>query len=261
MTRQILIVGIGAGDPDDLTIKAVRALHRADVFFLLDKGSHAPELADLRREILARHVPGPHRIVEIRDPERNRVASAYGAAVHDWRRRRADLVEAAIRDEVAPDGCGAFLVWGDPAVYDSLVAVVDEVRTRGTVAVEYTVVPGISSVAALAAAHRISLTRVGRPVQITTGRLLADEGMPPGVDDVVVMLDARCAFTTVTGASDIYWGAYLGTPDEILIHGPVAEVADRIVAERAAARRRKGWIMDTYLLRRPADPSPDPTPE
>jgi precorrin-6A synthase len=250
MTRHILVVGIGAGDPDDLTIKAVHALNRADVFFLLDKGSTAAELTDLRRDVLARHVPGPHRIVEIRDPERDRAAPAYGAAVEDWRRRRADLVEAAIRDEVAPGGCGAFLVWGDPAVYDSIVAVVDEVLARGTVDLDHTVVPGISSVAALAAAHRISLTRVGRPVQITTGRLLAAEGLPLGVDDVVVMLDARCAFTTVTDA-DIYWGAYLGTPDEILIHGPVAEVADRIVAERAAARQRKGWIMDTYLLRRP----------
>ena len=118
-------------------------------------------------------------------------------------------------------------------------------------AFDYTVVPGISSVAALAAAHRISLTRVGRPVQITTGRLLADLRPPPGVDDVVVMRDASTAFTTVTDDdTEIFWGAYLGTPDEILIAGPVRDVADRIVAERAEARRRKGWIMDTYLLRR-----------
>src|SRR3712207_7026936 len=43
---------------------------------------------------------------------------------------------------------------------------------------------------ALAAAHRIPLNRVGRPFAVTTGRRLADEGPPPGVDDVVVMLDA-----------------------------------------------------------------------
>lgn len=125
-----------------------------------------------------------------------------------------------------------------------------QVAARGSVEVTYSVVPGISSVASLAAAHGLSLTRVGRPVQITTGRRLAEEGLPPGVGDVVVMLDARCAFTRVPADRvEIFWGAYLGTPDEILISGPLAEVADRIVAARDEARRRKGWIMDTYLLR------------
>lgn len=251
MTRQLLLIGIGAGDPDDLTLKAVRAIERAEVFFILDKGSVTQDLTDLRREILATHASPEHRVVEIADPPRDRSAPAYGAAVDDWRRRRADLIAAAIRAELPPDGCGAFLVWGDPALYDSTIAVVEEVLAEEPA--DYTVIPGVSSVAALAAAHRVSLTRVGRPVQVTTGRLLAEEGLPPGVDDVVVMLDARCAFTTVPGDTHIYWGAYLGTEDEILIEGPVAEVADRIVAVRAEARARKGWIMDTYLLRRPQD--------
>jgi precorrin-6A synthase len=48
----------------------------------------------------------------------------------------------------------------------------------------------------------------------------------------------------------IYWGAYLGTADEILVSGPLAEVADEIQRVRARARDRKGWMFDTYLLRR-----------
>jgi precorrin-6A synthase len=248
VTRRILVIGIGAGDPDDLTLKAVAALNRADVFFLLDKGTTTRELTDLRREIIARHVTGPYRVVGIADPERDRASPAYTAAVDDWRARRAALIEEAIATELGTDGCGAFLVWGDPALYDSTIAIVDDLLARGNVAFEHTVVPGISSVAALAAAHRVSLTRVGRPVQVTTGRLVADEGLP--VDDVVVMLDARTAFTTVPGDTEIFWGAYLGTPDEILVSGTVAEVGERIVTARAEARRRKGWIMDTYLLRR-----------
>ena len=70
-----------------------------------------------------------------------------------------------------------------------------------------------------------------------------------GVDDVVVMLDAQQAFTAFPDA-DIYWGAYLGTEDELLHAGKVAEVADEILKIRAEARARHGWIMDTYLLRR-----------
>jgi precorrin-6A synthase len=65
------------------------------------------------------------------------------------------------------------------------------------------------------------------------------------------MLDADCSFATVEPAGvEIYWGAYLGTPDELLVAGPLAEVADDIRRVRAAARERKGWIMDTYVLRR-----------
>ncbi|MPZ29059.1 MAG: precorrin-6A synthase (deacetylating) [Micromonosporaceae bacterium] len=250
MTRHVRVVGIGAGDPDDLTLKAVAAIRSADLFFLLEKGSEKQDLAGLRRRILNRHARPPYRVVEIDDPVRDRTSPAYVDAVADWRRRRADRYEQVIRDEVPPGGSGAFLVWGDPALYDSTIAVLHEVTARGAIAIDYTVVPGISSVASLAAAHRLSLTRVGRPVQITTGRRLAEEGMPPGVGDVVVMLDARCAFTEIAGdRTDIFWGAYLGTPDEILVAGPVTQVADQIVVARAEARRRKGWIMDVYLLR------------
>ena len=65
------------------------------------------------------------------------------------------------------------------------------------------------------------------------------------------MLDAAGAYAKVPQDDlEIFWGAYVGTDDEILVSGPLAEVAARITAERAAARERKGWIMDTYLLRR-----------
>jgi precorrin-6A synthase len=130
------------------------------------------------------------------------------------------------------------------------VHVLDEVLERGTVAFDLQVIPGISSIQALAARHRVSLTRTGRPVHLTTGRLLA-QGFPENADDVVVMLDGGCAFTGLDlDGVDIYWGAYVGSDDEILISGPAEEVGPLIVAAREAARRRHGWIMDSYLLRR-----------
>ena len=80
---------------------------------------------------------------------------------------------------------------------------------------------------------------------------LLRNGMPDSVDDVVVMLDGSLTFTGIEATGlDIYWGAYLGTTDEILIRGPLAEVRDHIVAVRAEAAARKGWMFDTYLLRR-----------
>ncbi|MEU1852552.1 precorrin-6A synthase (deacetylating) [Streptomyces sp. NPDC019990] len=251
--RSIHVIGIGAGDPDQLTLQAVRALRDTDVFFIPDKGEVTADLTRLRRHLLGTHIPdGTYRVVEARDPERDRTAggAAYSPAVGNWRGARAGVYERLIGGELGPDETGAFLVWGDPALYDGTLEILEEVLERGTVAFEYDVVPGISSVSALAARHRTGLNRVAGPVQITTGRRLA-EGFPEDVDDVVVMLDAHRAFRQYTQWDvDIYWGAYLGTPDEILVSGPIAEAAPRIERLRAEARERKGWIMDTYLLRR-----------
>ncbi|WP_432063475.1 precorrin-6A synthase (deacetylating) [Streptomyces sp. S1] len=251
-TRHITVIGIGSGDPEQLTLAAVRAMRGTDVFFILDKGPEKSSLVRLRRDMLDEHVTGPYRVVEAEDPwrDRSRDGSApYAEAVHDWRRRRADVCERLIRDEMAPGQRGAFLVWGDPSLYDSTLAILEDITARGNVAFAYEVVPGISSVSALAARHRIGLNRVGRPVRITPGRRLTETaGNEDG--DIVVMLDAHESFRHLSGDSTwIYWGAYIGTPDEILISGPLSEVADEIHRTRAEARERHGWIMDTYLLR------------
>lgn len=83
------MIGIGAGDPDQLTLQAVRALRDTDVFFVLDKGEEKSDLVELRRDMLRTHIPeGTYRVVEARDPERDRTAggaaysppSATGAA-------------------------------------------------------------------------------------------------------------------------------------------------------------------------------------
>ncbi|GAB2697396.1 precorrin-6A synthase (deacetylating) [Kitasatospora kifunensis] len=251
--RHILIIGIGAGDPDHLTLQAVKAIARTDVFFILDKNEQRQDLIQLRRQLLADHAAPGHRVVEVPDAERDRSTPAYTEAVDDWRRRRADLVEQLMAEHLGPGQTGAFLVWGDPSLYDSVIAVVEQVHERAGADFDYEVIPGISSISVLAARHRTTLTRVGRPVQITTGRRLA-QGFPEGVDDVVVMLDGRAAFTEVDPQDlEIFYGAYLGTPDEILAAGPLAETAERIREVREEARQRKGWIMDSYLLRRNTD--------
>ncbi|WP_028814405.1 precorrin-6A synthase (deacetylating) [Streptomyces flavidovirens] len=252
--RKIYVIGIGAGDPDHLTIQAVKALNTVDVFFLLDKGEEKSDLIRLRHEILGRHIADgrEYRLVEGRDPDRDRRAGGadYSPAVGDWRSRRADIFERMITDELSEDETGAFLVWGDPALYDSTLGILEEILERGKVTFEHEVVPGVSSVSALVARHRTGLNQVAKPVQITTGRRLA-EGWPEGTDDVVVMLDAHQVFQRYAEEDPyIYWGAYIGTADEILVSGRLSEVSDRILRLRAEARARKGWIMDTYLLRR-----------
>ncbi|GAA3047834.1 precorrin-6A synthase (deacetylating) [Actinokineospora globicatena] len=249
---RVEIIGIGAGDPDHVTVGAVAAMTRADVFFFLDKPDAAGELSDLRQVILDAHVPaGGYRLARVQDPQRVRTEAGYGEAVADWRKRRADACERLIADNLAPGETGAFLVWGDPSLYDSIISVVDDIRARGNLEFEVLVHPGISSVSALAARCHTTLNQVGGAVQVTTGRRL-EQAWPDGVDDVVVMLDARDAYLAYANDPDIHihWGAYVGTADEIIVSGPLSEVAEQIRDTREKARQDKGWIMDTYLLRR-----------
>ncbi|MBW3608194.1 MAG: precorrin-6A synthase (deacetylating) [Actinobacteria bacterium] len=249
--RRLLLIGIGAGDPDHVTVQAVTAMNAFDVLFVVRKDG-ADDLLAMRRLIVDRHrTARAHRTVELADPPRPwREAADYAAAVRHWRRQRIALWEDALAEHLAPDETGAFLVWGDPSLYESTLAVVTQIAQRGRIALDYEVIPGISSLHALTARHRIPLNRVGGAVQITPARLL-DDGLPEGVDDVVVMLDAGAAFARLpAGGIEIYWGAYLGTPDELLISGALEDVAGAIVGAREAAKKRKGWIFDIYLLRR-----------
>lgn len=249
--RKVTIIGIGAGDPDHVTVQAVKALNAVDVFFVVTKGSEQQDLVDLRTQVLDRHVEGSgYRVVEVADPERRRgsTPAEQRAAVAAWRAARAAQYERLIVGELRDGEHGAFLAWGDPTLYESTLTILTGLSLPD---VALDVVPGISAVSALAARHRIALNRVGGAVQITTGRRLADQGLPTEVDDVVVMLDADDAFASLgDDGVDIFWGAYLGTEDELLVAGPVAEVAGEISRVRAEAKARKGWVFDTYLLRR-----------
>ncbi len=248
--KKILVIGIGAGNPEHVTVQAIDAMNRADVFFVMDKGPATTDLVRIREEICARFIRKPgYRIVKAPSPERERPAAGYQAGVHAWHDEKARLYEALIADEVAEGGCGAFLVWGDPSLYDSTLRILAEVLARGAVRFDHEVIPGITSPQALAAAYRIPLNQVGESILVTTGRKLAG-GFPDGAGSVIVMLDDGTALRNVTDDLDVWWGAYLGTPDEVLVAGRLAEVADRIEHTRAALRATKGWIMDTYLLRR-----------
>ncbi|MEW6343925.1 MAG: precorrin-6A synthase (deacetylating) [Pseudomonadota bacterium] len=250
--KKILIIGIGAGDPDYMTVQAINALNQVDVFFVMDKGLAKEKLVALRKQIIERFIAHrDYRIVEAASPERRRDEEDYRSAVDELNRDKQAIFERLIADELSDGECGAFLVWGDPSLYDSTIRILEAIAQGGKHAFTYDVIPGISSVQALAARHKVPLNLIGRSVEITNGRGIA-EGFPSNVDSVVVMLDSQNTFRKLANEDlDIYWGAYVGTPDEILISGKLRDVMDEIERVRAEARRTHGWIMDTYLLRRP----------
>ena len=243
------LIGIGTGNPDHLTRAAVRAMNAADLILLPRKGAQASDLIDLRRQICADVLTGATRVVEFDLPVRS-ATTAYLDAVLDWH----DAIAACWAREIArhlPEGGRlALLVWGDPSLYDSTLRIAERLRVDG-LALRVHVVPGITSLQALTAAHAIPLNTLAAPVLITTGRRLREGGWPIGVDSVAVMLDSGGAYDALDPAGiRIWWGAYLGMPHEALVHGVLAEAAGEIAARRADLRARHGWIMDVYLLRR-----------
>lgn len=248
--KLLQLIGIGTGDPELLTLAAVGAIERTTVFFIVEKGAASSELVAIRTEMLRSHRPdGGYRVVEIPDPPRDRSPQEYRSAVAEWHRARAARFGAAV-DGCAADDIGAVLVWGDPALYDSTIRVVEDVIGQGR-DFDWSVIPAVSSVSALAAAHRIVLNTVGGPVHITTGRRLAAGWPGEQIDTVVVMLDAdlRCGGLDPTGI-EICWAANLGTPGQLLAAGPLRETLPRIRDLRQQAKADRGWVMDIYLLRR-----------
>ncbi|MCJ2012598.1 precorrin-6A synthase (deacetylating) [Methylobacterium sp. J-076] len=246
--KRIRVVGIGTGDPDHLTLQAVRALSDVDAVFVLDKRAETADLVEIRRRICQAHIARPYRLVTVDDPPRERNPADYAATVEAWHAARADRLETAF-GALADGEVGALLVWGDPALYDSTLRILERIAARGRLSLACEVVPGLSSVQVLCARHAVPLNAIGGTVAITTGRRLA-AGWPEGAESVVVMLDGDPSFAGLDPDLTIHWGAYLGGADEILVAGRLGSVGDDIRRLRAQARARHGWIMDIYLLSR-----------
>lgn len=244
------LVGIGSGNPEHLTLEAIRVLEEADLILLPRKGDEKTELADLRRDIAANILKTQPKIVEFDYPVRDAGTPKYLDGVNTWHDALADIWTGLIQQHGQEHTKVALMVWGDPSLYDSTLRIAERVAAKG-LTLTTRVVPGITSLQMLTAAHAIPLNTLGAPVQITTGRQLRDHGWPEGVDTLAVMLDGECSFQHVLDVpATIYWGGYVGMPQQILMAGPLAETSARIIETRAQARADNGWIMDIYLLRR-----------
>lgn len=254
-TRRIRIIGVGPGDPDLVTLEAVAAMRSVDFFVVTDKSGTVKKgmpdpLVHARELLLDRHLDGRAVVVKVPDAPRERreeftgTDEDYRAAVAAWHEARVEKYVEVLRSH---DGDAGFLVWGDPAFYDSTIRVVDAIAER--LDVEVDVIPGISSIQLLAARHKVVLHGVGRPLHLTTARQV-QEAVAAGQENLVVMLNR---VVELPGLEDwsIWWGGNLGSPHEELVAGRVGDVLPEIEAARERLRQAAGWVMDIYLLRKP----------
>ncbi|MEM9319651.1 MAG: precorrin-6A synthase (deacetylating) [Pseudomonadota bacterium] len=240
------LVGIGTGNPAHVTLEGQAALREAGLVMVPHKGPDKADLAELRHQIL--HASGSTApVAEFAMPVRDE-SLPYGERVVRWH----DAIAQIWSDTIAthqPNGPCALLVWGDPGLYDSTLRIAERLTPRPRLRV----VPGITALQALAAAHAMPFNTVNGAVTVTTGRRLRDHGWPDGAETMAVMLDGECSFQRLPpDGLHIWWGGFLGMAEQVLDAGPLAEAGPRIVARRAEARARHGWIMDTYLIRKQA---------
>ena len=151
-TGAVHIVGAGPGDPELLTLKALRLIQDADVI-LYDK-LVGPEILELAR----------------RDAERLYVGKSKGN--HSLPQ---DKINALIAERAEAGQRVVRLKGGDPFVFGRGGEELLSLRARG---IEAEVVPGITAAAACAAASGIPLTHRGlaRGVSLVTGH--AEDGEP-----------------------------------------------------------------------------------
>ncbi|MEM9902467.1 MAG: precorrin-6A synthase (deacetylating) [Pseudomonadota bacterium] len=240
---ELWLIGIGTGNPAHVTLEAQAALRAAALVLVPCKGQDKADLAELRHRILAES--GSTAPVATFDMPVRDESLPYAERVTRWHDKIARVWAETIASR-QPQGPVALLVWGDPGLYDSTLRVAARLSPRPRVSV----VPGITSLQVLTAAHAIPFNTVNGAVTVTTGRRLRAHGWPKGAESVAVMLDGECSFQHLPAENlHIWWGGFLGMAEEVLEAGPLSEAGPRIIATRAQARSQHGWIMDCYLLR------------
>src|SRR5260370_17273787 len=126
--RKLYLIGIGAGNPEYITVQAIKALNVVDVFFFMDKGEAKRDLVNLRKEICERYIENSsYRVVEADDPVRDSTISDYTTRVELWHRQRALIYEEMIAQELEEDQCGAFVVLSHPSLSDSTLTIIYQI--------------------------------------------------------------------------------------------------------------------------------------
>lgn len=218
-------VGVGPGDPELLTIKAARILGSVPVVFHPAVGGEGEGLA---LGIVREHLGSGVRVVPL--PCMSGVA---GLKVQEGWRHNAQVVAGALRAA----GEGAFITEGDPLLYstfqhlyEALSEVAPDVRVE--------IVPGVTSMAAAAAAAGFGLVRgAERLAVLPASRVLADApdellAVLKTYETVVLLKVARVFDRLLPILREAGCETVLvercGLPGERIVHSPFALARERL---------------------------------
>jgi precorrin-2/cobalt-factor-2 C20-methyltransferase len=239
VTARLIGVGVGPGDPDLLTLKAVRAIREADVILA---PTRRPGGRSMALEIVREHVDElRQRVVVLPFPD--------GPHPQPW-----DDVARQIVAELGASRRGVFLTEGDPLLFGSFGDVVAALRTvQPDLAVE--IIPGVSSVTAAAAAAGVPLTDSGERLAIVpaTRNLAHVESALRAFECVVILKIGRVLGDLLrlldrTGRlDDAVYVRRCGWPEQQVVHdvrslieSPPTDYFALLIVRRASRDTRPG---------------------
>jgi precorrin-2/cobalt-factor-2 C20-methyltransferase len=213
VTVELIGIGVGPGDPDLLTVAAVRELSAAGRVFVPVMASDVPGRAEA---VVRAHLT--HDPVE-------RLVFALNDGVDGPQRRRHDCWDAAatrlvtyLRERASS---AAFATLGDPSVYSTFGYLAESVRAM-LPGVRIRTIPGITAMQAAASAAGVTLVEGAEPLTLLPlARDLAalDDALTRGGTVIAYKGGRRLAQlrerVAAAGALDRAWCAeHLGTPHE-----------------------------------------------
>lgn len=213
MTATLSLVGVGPGDPELLTLKAVRILGEAAVVAYPQTGEGSTLALDIARRHLrpdAVHLPVALPMRTEREPAR----AAYDAAA------------VAILAHLAEGRAVAWLCEGDPLFYGSAMYVLQRVGSQAPVAV----VPGVTSLTAAAAA-------IGRPLAARDETLKV---LPATLPDAILRRELGAA----PAVAIIKVGRHFDRIRALLAE--TGHAAGAIVVEHATTPRQRITALDRF---------------
>jgi precorrin-2/cobalt-factor-2 C20-methyltransferase len=211
-------VGVGPGDPELLTMKAVRVIRKADVIFAPTRRAGGRSMA---LEVVTAHIDGSRQRVEIVPFPESRDGERWDGPARQ--------IVATLGD----DGYGVFLTEGDPMLFGSfgrLMAALNDICP----ALPIEIVPGVSSVTAAAAAAGLELTDYNDRLAIVPATTTLSD-----VDDAIRQFD--CVVILKVGAvlgdllrlldrhgrlDQAVYVRRCGWPDQEIVHEPRRLLAD-----------------------------------
>jgi precorrin-2/cobalt-factor-2 C20-methyltransferase len=149
-------VGVGPGDPDLITLKAVKALGQVDVIFAAASTDNDHSIA---LSIAGPHLPGGARVVTLGFPMTHKRAALEQA----WEDNAAIVAETVEAGENA-----AFLTLGDPLTYSTFGYLLRALRRRSP-DLPVVVIPGVTSYQAAAARTETVLSEARESLLVISG--------------------------------------------------------------------------------------------
>lgn len=149
-TQRITVVGLGPGDPDLITIKGMRAIADADIIFVPRSRDGESSLA---LQIARPWLRPDQQVVEL-----GLVMSRDAAKMTPAWQAAAGQIHTALAERAGQGGAarGAYLLLGDPLLFGTFTYIWAELA-KDAPHIQIDFIPGVTSVAAAAAASQVVL--------------------------------------------------------------------------------------------------------